>query len=91
MSNDSFVGEYAESLAPYTVAIVNQNAMVPAQVQDLALSCQSQNVPSAFLLLLPDGKLHVFIQLSRYVQRMGLPRIQWDNVSFAQKGDLFHN
>jgi len=90
-ANDPFSGDYTESLAPYSVAIANQNAMVPAQVQELALSCQSQNVPTAFLLLLPDGKLHVFVQLSRFAQRMGLPQTQWDNVSFAQKGDLFHN
>ena len=90
-ANDVFQGNYAAALAPYEVPLANQNAPTPAVVQEQALSCHSQNVPSAFLLMLDDGKLHVFLQLAKYSARMGLPATPWDDQSFAQKGELYHN
>ena len=47
-ANDVFQGNYAAALAPYEVPLANQNAPTPAVVQEQALSCHSQNVPSAF-------------------------------------------
>ena len=90
-SSDVFQGNYAAALAPYSVPLANQNVTTPARVQEQALSCHSQNVPSAFLLMLDDGKLHVFLQLAKYSARMGLPATPWDDQMFAQKGELFHN
>ena len=90
-SNDPFGGNYTQVLQPYGVPLANQNVLSPAEVQQLALSGQTQRVPSAFLLQLPDGKLHVFLQLARFDTRMGLPPTPWDNRLYVQKGELFHN
>ena len=90
-ASDVFQGNYAAALEPYAVPLANQNVPTPATVQEQALSCHNQNVPSAFLLMLDDGKLHIFLQLAKYSARMGLPATPWDDQMFAQKGDLFHN
>jgi hypothetical protein len=90
-SNDPFDGAYTQVLHPYAVPLANQNILTPAQVQTLALSGQTQNVPSAFLLQLADGNLHIFLQLAKFEARMGLPATPWDGQLFAQKGELFHN
>jgi len=89
--NDPFLGNYAAALGPYLVPVANQNVATPAEVQELALNCQRQSVPTAFLLLHDDGKLHLYLQLDKFHTRMGLPRTQWDEAMFCQKGDLFHN
>ena len=88
---DVFQGNYAAALQPYGVPLANQNVPTPARVQELALSCQNQNVPSAFLLMLDDGKLHVFLQLAKFSARMGLPATPWDDQMYAQKGELYYN
>ena len=90
-STDVFQGNYAAALAPYAVPLANQNVPTPARVQEQALSCHNQNVPSAFLLMLNDGKIHIFLQLAKFSARMGLPETPWDDEMFAQKGELFHN
>lgn len=90
-NNDPFNGDYAQVLQPYGVNLAGQNVPTPVEIQQLALSGQTQRVPSAFLLLLPDGKLHIFLQLARFDARMGLPPTAWDNHSYVQKGELFHN
>ena len=90
-ANDPFRGDYTQVLSPYGVPLANQNIISPAEVQQLALSGQTQHVPSAFLLQLPDGKLHIFLQLARFDTRMGLPATPWDNSLYVQKGELFHN
>ena len=91
-SNDPFSGNYTQVLNPYGVPLANQNVLSPAEVQQqLALSGQTQRVPSAFLLQLPDGKLHIFLQLARFDARMGLPATPWANSLYVQKGEHFHN
>lgn len=90
-ANDVFQGSYSAVLDLYGVPLANQNVPTPATVQERALSCHNQNVPSAFLLMLNDGKLHVFLQLAKYSARMGLPATPWDDRMYAQKGELFHN
>ena len=89
--NDPFLGNYAAALVPYLVPVANQNVATPADVQELALNCQRQSVPTAFLLLHDDGKLHIYLQLDKFHTRMGMPPTQWDDAMFCQKGDLFHN
>ena len=86
-----FSGNCTQVLNPYGVPLANQNVLSPVEVQQLALSGQTQRVPSAFLLQLPDGKLHIFLQLAKFDARMGLPATPWDNRLYVQKGELFHN
>ena len=90
-ANDVFQGSYSAVLDLYGVPLANQNVPAPARVQERALSCHNQSVPSAFLLMLNDGKLHIFLQLAKYSARMGLPATPWDDLMYAQKGELFHN
>ena len=92
-AHNPFGGNYTQVLSPYGVPIANQNIQSPAEVQQLlALSAgQTQRVPSTFLLQLPDGKLHIFLQLARFDARMGLPATPWDNNLYVQKGEFFHN
>ena len=47
-SNDPFSGNYTQVLHPYGVPLANQNVLSPAEVQQLALSGQTQRVPSFF-------------------------------------------
>ena len=72
-TKDPFNGNYAQVLQPYGIALANQNAATPAQVQELACNCHSQNVPIAFLLLHDDGNLHIYLQLDKFKTCMGLP------------------
>jgi hypothetical protein len=90
-TNDPFNGNYASVLQPYGIALANQNAATPVQVQELACNCRSQNVPTAFLLLHDDGKLHIYLQLDKFRTRTGLEATDWDDTMFAQKGELHHN
>ena len=91
-ANDVFNGEYTQAMGPYLVPVANNNAMAPADVADLACNCISQGVPSAFLLHLPDGNLHIYLQLAKFNTRMGLPPTPWDDdLMFIQKGDLINN
>ena len=90
-ANDPFWGDYTQVLSPYGVPLANQNILSPAEVQQLALSGQTQRVPSVFLLQLQDGKLYIFLQLARFDAHMGLPATPWDNLLYVQKGELFHN
>ena len=41
--------------------------------------------------MLDDGKLHVFLQLSKFSAQMGLPATSWDDQMYAQKGELYYN
>ncbi len=89
--HDPFGGDYAEAMAPYLVPLANNNATAPATVRNLACNCASNNVPTAFLLLHPDNLLHVYVQLSPFNARMGMPTTPWDGNMYIQKGDLHHN
>ncbi len=68
-TNDPFNGNYAAVLQPYGIALANQKAATPVQVQELACNCRTQNVPTAFLLLHDDGKLHIYLQLDKFKPR----------------------
>ena len=74
--NDPFLGNYAAALGPYLVPVANQNVATPTEVQELALNCQHQSVPTAFLLLHDDGKLHIYLQLDKFHTRMCMPPTQ---------------
>ena len=88
-ANDPFRGNYLQFLNQYGVPLANHNVLSPAEVQQLALSGQTQRVPWVFLLQLQDGKLHIFLQLARFDTRMGLPATPWDNTLYVQKGQIF--
>ena len=69
-SNDPFNGEYTNALLPYQVPATN--AMPPADVTALAVNCQLQRVPTAFLLLHDDNNLlHIYLQLEKFELRFG--------------------
>jgi hypothetical protein len=89
-ANDPFNGEYTNALIPY--AVPAYMAVPPAEVAALAISCRSQRVPTAFLLLHNDDKLlHIYIQLEKFEPRFGFPASPLDNRLFIGKGELHHN
>ncbi len=91
-NNDPFNGDYATALTNYSVPLVNNNNVAtPAAVREQACSSITQGLPSAFILLHPDNKLHIYIQLARFNARLGLPPTPWDDNMYIQKGDLHHN
>ena len=92
-SNDPFSGQYANALSSYNANPDNANIASPREVSLEAESARggARKVPTAFLLQHPDGKLHVYLQLAKYVPSFGLPPTQWDNQLFAQKGELIMN
>jgi hypothetical protein len=89
-SKDVYNGEYTALLAPYSVPAAN--AMLPAEVRNLAVNCRAQNIPTAFVLLHNDDNLlHTYVQLDKFHTRAGLPHTPWDERMFIAKGDLHHN
>ena len=79
---------YADVLDPFDIDIANaNNNLTPNEVQNLVLAGTGA-VP---LLLLHDGKVNVYLQVSRFDRRLGLPRTPWDDQMFATKGDLHRN
>lgn len=88
-ANDVFNGEYTDALLPYVIPGIQ---LSPAEVRTLACNCQSQNIPTAFLLQhTTDNKLHAYVQLERFEARMGLPPTPWDGDMFIGKGELHHS
>ena len=89
-ANDPFGGQYATALASYNANPDNAAILAPRAVGVEVESARggARKVPTAFLLQHPDGKLHVYLQLAKYVPSFGLPATQWDNLMFAQKGEL---
>jgi len=93
-ANDPFGGQYASALASYNANPDNAAILAPRVVSVEVESARggARKVPTAFLLQHhPDGKLHVYLQLAKYVPSFGLPATQWDNLMFAQKGELILN
>lgn len=90
-SHDTFQGQYAAVLAPYDVPLQNVPAAVtPEAIRTLVIGARAQRVPTAFLLL-HDDRLHVYLQVDKFHTRLGLPPTPWDDLMFAQKGDLYRN
>jgi len=89
-ANDPFQNNYTRILAPYHIPLAGNDFLTPVQVQRLVLDCQQTNsrIPTAFLLLHPDGLLHCYVQVDSFAPRAGLPPTPWDNQLFAQKGEL---
>jgi len=92
-ANDSFGGQYATALASYNANPDNAAILAPSAVGVEVESARGgdHKVPTAFLLQHSDGKLHVYLQLAKYVPSFGLPATQWDNLMFAQKVELILN
>jgi hypothetical protein len=38
-----------------------------------------------------DGRLHIYLQVDKFHSRMEFPATPWDDLLFAQKGDLHRN
>ena len=90
-ANDPFHGQYAAAMAPYDVPLQNNpGTLSPDQVRTLVIGARAQRVPTAFLLM-HDGLLHIYLQADKFHPRMGLPATPWDDLIFAQKGDLHRN
>jgi len=91
VANDPFQGQYAAAMAPYDVPLQNNPAtMSPEQIRTLVVGARAQRVPTAFLLM-HGGRLHIYLQADKFHARMGLPATPWDDLIFAQKGDLHRN
>ena len=90
-ANDPFRGNYLAALSDYLVPLVNNNVTTPAVVRERACASITQGLPSAFLLQHPDNTIHIYLQLSRFSTRLGLPATPWDDHMYVQKGDLHHN
>jgi hypothetical protein len=90
-NHDVFNGDYAAAMNPYDVPLQgNVNLLSPEQVKTLVVGARAQRVPTAFLLF-HDGRLHVYLQVDKFHQRLGMPPSQWDDKLFAQKGELHRN
>jgi hypothetical protein len=90
-SNDPFQGQYAAAMAPYDVLLQNNpGTLAPEQIRTLVIGARAQRVPTAFLLMHND-LLHVYLQADKFHPRLGLPATPWDDLIYAQKGDLHRN
>jgi hypothetical protein len=90
-SKDAFQGQYAAAMAPYDVPLQNQpTTLAPEQIRALVIGARAQRVPTAFLLM-HDERLHVYLQADKFHPRLGLPATPWDDLIYAQKGDLHRN
>ena len=90
-TKDPFHGQYAAAMAPYDVPLLNNPAtMAPEQLRSLVIGARAQRVPTAFLLM-HDDRLHVYLQADKFHPRLGLPDTPWDDLIYAQKGDLHRN
>jgi hypothetical protein len=78
---------YTDIMEVFAVGLNNQNAITPAEVQNLVLSAEGA-MP---LLLLHDGFIHCYLQPSLFRRRIGLPATPWDNQMFVTKGNLHRN
>ena len=66
--------------------------MLSADVTTLAVSCQLQRVPMAFLLLHDDDNLlHIYLQLEKFEPRFWFPASSLDNRMSIEKGELHYN
>jgi len=70
--------------------ILNPATLSPNQIHTLVIRACTQSIPTAFLLM-HDGRLHIYLQAVKFHLRMGLPVTPWDDLIFAQKGDLHCN
>ena len=91
--NDPFNGDYTAVLEPYHIPLNANNANVlnPADLRALVANGETQRVPTAFILLEPDNRLHLYLQLARFNARMGMAATPWDGNLYVQKGELFRN
>jgi hypothetical protein len=90
-AHDPFQGQYAAAMAPYDVPLQNHPAtLAPEQIRTLVIGARAQRVPTAFLLMHGDH-LHIYLQADKFHPRLGLPATPWDDLIYAQKGDLHRN
>ncbi len=90
---DPFNGDYRSIMDTYHVPIQANNAPTPAELSAAASNARSSGtlIPTAFLLLQRDHKIHCYHSISKFTPRLGMPATPWDNFLFATKGDLYEN
>ena len=90
-AHDPFQGQYTAAMAPYDVPLQNNpGTPSPEQIRTLVVGARAQRVPTAFLLM-HGGLLHIYLQADKFHPRLGLPATPWDDLVYAQKGDLHRN
>lgn len=92
-SYDPFQGEYQLIMDTYRVPIQANNVATPAELASTACNARSTGtiIPTAFLLLQDDHRIHLYHSISKFEPRMGLPGTDWDNEMFVTKGELYQN
>ena len=95
---DPVSGDYEAVLDPYRVdPMIAAAALTPASVSQQIYAAIHQGDPTAFLLwhatprLAEDqdpGQVSLLHSVSHYASRMGRPPSQWDDRTFANRGDV---
>ena len=95
---DPFSGDYTAVLDPYCVVPINAAAApTPASVAQQIYGASQQGDPTAFLLWHPTPGLTVdwdpscislLHSVSYYASQMGRPPCCWDDVTFANRGNV---
>ena len=98
LETDSFSDDYEAVLDPYWIDPINADAaLTPASVLQQVYAASQQGYPTAFPLchttpgLSKDrdpGRISLLHSVSRYASRVGSPPCQWDNRTFANRGDV---
>ena len=90
-SNDPYNGSYNALLTPYITNIHGGAAQTPTEVADMVYNSVHHHLPTAFIIVGTDNKIHAFHRASKFLPRTGLPPTAWDNRGFVTSGDLFNN
>ncbi len=92
-SYDPFNGEYEAIMDTYRVPLQANNAPTPADLAFSACNARSTGtiIPTAFMILQTDHKIHLYHSLSKFLPRLGLQGTNWDNEMFVTKGELYQN
>ena len=98
---DPFSGNYEAVLDPYWVDPMNAAAaLTPASVSQHIYAASQQGDPTNFLLwnaplgLTKDqdpGRVSLLHSVSHYASRMGRPPCQWEDGTFANRGDVAYS
>ena len=93
-----FFGDYEAVLDPYRIDLMNAAAVLtPAIVSQQVYAASQQGDPTALLLwhatpeLAKDqdpSRVSLLHSVSHYASQMGIPPCQWDDWTFANRGDV---
>ena len=91
VDNDPYNGNYNSLLTPYITNIAGGATHTPMQVAEMVYSASQHHLPTAFLVVGEDSRLHAYHRVTKFSPRLGLPATIWDGEAFATSGDLFRN